>query len=131
MNAARRVVLLECGMGVLWILLGLLYVGRSGIRDAWWVALVALVGTVGVVAADEHRLVAWDEWYRAAAAIVGVIASVIVVAAVAVLTDLVVLIVVGAALAGSGTGLVAYRLVFGVVRPLPDARLDDATDRSV
>ena len=131
MNVARRVVLLECGMGVLWMLLGLLNVGRSGIRDAWWVAVLALVVTSSVVGADEHRLVDWDDWYRYAAAIVGVIASVVAVALVAVTTDLVLLTIIGAALAGTGAGLLAYRVAFGVIRPLPESRLDGANERSV
>lgn len=131
MNAARLVVLLECGMGVLWLLLGVLNVGRSGLQESWWVAVLALVLTVAVVGADEHRLVEWDQWYRYAAAIVGVIASVVAVGTVAVVTDLVVLTIIGAALAGTGAGLLAYRVVFGVVRPLPASRLDGANERSV
>ena len=59
------------------------------------------------------------------------VASAGVVALVTVLTELVVLTITGAALAGTGAGLLSYRVVFGVIRPLPECRLDGANERSV
>jgi len=118
-------------MGVLWLGLGVLNVGLAGLREVWWVGLAALGATAAVCYADEHGVVSWDEWYRYAAAVVGVVASVVACAVVAFLTDLAVLTVVSVALAGTGLGLLVYRTVYGVLRPLPEARLDSTDDRSV
>jgi DNA-binding transcriptional LysR family regulator len=131
MDAARRVVLLEGGMGALWIGLGVLNVGVDGLREAWWVALAAAVATVTVAYTDEHDSLGWSDWRRYAAAVVGVVAVAVAVGAVALATDLVVLTVVSAALAGMGAGLLPYRLVYGVVRPVPESRLDGARERAV
>ncbi|WP_415378661.1 hypothetical protein [Halosimplex sp. TS25] len=131
MDAARRVVLFEGGMGVAWILLGLLNVGVAGLREGWWLGLAALAATVATVYADEHRVVDVDEWYRYALAIVGVVAAVAVCGAVVVVTDMVVLTVVSVVLAGMGVGLLAYRVVFGVLRPVPESRLDGANNRAI
>ena len=118
-------------MGGVWVGLGLLNVGLTGLREAWWVGLAALGVTAAVRYADEHGVVSWDEWHRYAAAIVGVVASVVACAVVVFLTGLAVLTVVSVALAGTGLGLLVYRTVYGVFRPLPEARLDGTDDRSV
>ncbi|WP_436923191.1 hypothetical protein [Halosimplex amylolyticum] len=131
MDTARRVVLFEGGMGAAWILLGVLNVGVAGLREAWWLCLAALVATVATAYADEHRVVALDEFYRYAVAIVGVVAAVAVCGAVVALTDVAVLTVVGVVLAGIGAGLLGYRVVYGVLRPLPESRLDGAKKRAV
>ncbi|ELZ27746.1 hypothetical protein C475_07490 [Halosimplex carlsbadense 2-9-1] len=131
MDAARRVVLLECGMGALWIALGALNVGVAGLREAWWLALVAAVVTVAVAYVDEHDLFGWDDWRRYAAAIVCVVAATVAVGLVVVATELVVLTVVSAALAGMGVGLLSYRFVYGIVRPVPKSRRDAAEERTV
>ncbi|QLH77066.1 hypothetical protein HZS55_07065 [Halosimplex rubrum] len=124
MDAARRVVLFEGGMGVVWIALGALNVGVAGLREAWWVALAAAVATVAVTYTDEHDLFGWDDWQRYAAAVVGVVAAAVAVGLVVLATSLVVLTVVSAGLAGMGAGLLCYRFVYGVVRPVPQSRLD-------
>ncbi|MFC7193531.1 hypothetical protein ACFQL4_00940 [Halosimplex aquaticum] len=72
-----------------------------------------------------------DEFYRYALAIVGVVAVVAVCGAVVVATDMVVLTVVSVVLAGMGAGLLGYRIVFGVLRPVPESRLDGAKKRAV
>jgi len=131
MDTARRVVLLECGMGVLWIGLGVLNVGLADLRAAWWIALAAAASTVAVAYTDEHDLFGWSDWRRYAAAVAGVVAAAVAVGLVVLATDLVVLTIVSAALAGMGTGLLAYRFVYGVVRPVPESRLDAAGDRAV
>ena len=131
MDAARRVVLLEGGMGLLWVALGALYVGLDGLGEAWWVVAGSLLAGVAAVYADEHDVHGLDEWYRAAATVVGVVAWVTAVGIVVVLTELSVLTVVGGALAGLGAGIVCYRFVYGVVRPVPKARLERAGGRSV
>ena len=131
MDAARRVVLLELGMGLLWLALGVLNVGIDGLGQVWWVAAGSFLAGVTAVYADEHDLHGWDDWYRAAATVVGVVAWVIAVGIVVVLTKLSVLTVVGGALAGLGAGLLCYRFVYGVVRPVPKARLERASGRSV
>lgn len=131
MDAARRVVLFELGMGLVWVLLGATSIGPADLREAWWTSVLAFVALVAVVYADEHRVVAWDEWQRYAAAVVGVIASTVLVGVVAVLTDLALVTVIGAALVGTGAGLLSYRTVYGVVRPVPESRLDAARRRTV
>ncbi|QPV61814.1 hypothetical protein I7X12_13770 [Halosimplex litoreum] len=131
MDTARRVVLLEGTMGTLWIALGVVNVGLAGLRAAWWVAFAAAVATVAVAYTDEHDLFGWGDWRRYAAATVGVVAAAVAVGLVAVATDLVVLTVVSAGLAGMGAGLLCYRFVFGVVRPVPKSRLDAARERAV
>ncbi|QLH81500.1 hypothetical protein [Halosimplex pelagicum] len=130
MDTARRVVLLEVGMGAIWIALGVLNVGVAGLREAWWVALAAAVTTVAVTYTDEHDLLGWSDWRRYAAAIVAVVAIAVAVGVVAIATDLVVLTVVSGGLAGMGAGLLGYRFVYGVVRPVPESRLG-AGKRSV
>jgi O-antigen/teichoic acid export membrane protein len=118
-------------MGGLWIALGSMNVGVAGLREAWWVALAAAVATVAIAYTDEHDLFGWNDWRRYAAATVGVVAAAVAVGLVAVATDLIVLTVVSAALAGMGAGLLGYRFVYGVVRPVPKSRLDAARERAV
>ncbi|WP_459194474.1 hypothetical protein [Halosimplex sp. J119] len=131
MEAARRIVLFEAGMGAAWILLGVLNAGPDGLRDGWWLAVAAFVATAGATYADEHRLVDVDEWHRYAFAIVSVVAATAGCAVVIVATDMAVLTVVGVGFVGMGAGLVVYRVVYGVVRPLPESRLEGARDRAV
>jgi hypothetical protein len=130
-SSPRRVVLFDCALGGLWAGLGALNVGLTSLREAWWVGLSALVATAVVLYADEHGVVSWGGWERAAAAVVAVVASVVACAAVVFATTLAAVTVVGVALAGTGLGLLAYRTVYGVLRPLPEARLDGTGDRSV
>jgi len=131
MDAARRVVLLEGGMGVLWIALGALYDGVVGLRAAWWVALAAAVATAVVAYTDEHGLHGQDDWRRYAAAAAGVVGAAIALAFVVFVTDLAALTVVDAGIVGMGVGLLCYRFVYGVVRPVPQSRLDAARERAV
>lgn len=131
MDPARRVVLFETVMGVAWILLGVLNVGFAGLREGWWLAVVALVATVATTYADEHRVIAVDEFYRYALAIVGVVAATVGCGIVVVVTDMVIMTVVSVVLAGMGVGLVSYRVVYGVLRPVPESRLDGARRRAV
>jgi len=118
-------------MGVLWLALGVTNVGLDGLREGWWVALAAVVVTVVVAYTDEHDPFGRNDWRRYAAAVVGVVAAAIAVGLVALVTDLDVLTVVSTALAGMGTGLLGYRFVYGVVRPVPESRLDGARERAV
>lgn len=131
MDASRRVVLFEGGMGLLWTLFGLGNGGFDGLREAWWLAVLAGVATVALVSADEQRFTHWDGYRRGALAIASVVAATVLVGAVVVATTIPVQTAVSIALVGIGLGLLVYRLVYGVVRPVPRARLDRAGDRAV
>lgn len=131
MDTARRVVITETGMGVLWILLGVVNVGIDGFRGTWWLVALAAVATAALVYADEQRLGDWDEFSRGALAIAGVLAAVVAVWVVVWVTTLSVPTAVSAAMAGTGVGLVGYRVVFGVVRPVPESRLEASRERAV
>jgi hypothetical protein len=122
MDAERRLVLFEGGMGAAWLALGAAQAGPDGLRAGWWLGLVAVVGTVGSTYAIEHDLVPTNVFARYTFTVVGVLLSVLAAATVTLVTALSPLTVVSVALAGMGLGLLGYRAVFGLLRPVPESR---------
>ncbi|WP_436929930.1 hypothetical protein [Halosimplex halobium] len=130
MDAARRVVLLELGMGLLWLGYGFGMTGFAGLRSGWWLAVPAAAGTVALMYAEEHRVADWDPYYRGGLAIALVVGFTAVVGAVGALTALSVVDAIAVAMTGIGAGLLPYRFVYGVVRPVPESRLAAARERA-
>jgi len=131
MDATRRIVLLETGMAATWVALALLQVGPEGLRGAWWVAALAAVGFATFYYADEHRLGGVDGWSRYALAAALVVGATVGTGSIVVLTGLSLPKTVAGVLVGAAVALIAYRFLYGVVRPVPDARLERARDRAV
>lgn len=122
-DARRRVVRSDgLGAGVA-ILVGWLE-GREALLAVELLAVAALfcVATAGVLYAIEHdRFPGLFPEVAAAAALVGLVALG---AGLALALPQAPLLVAAAVLVGFGVGLLAYRVVFGLVRPVPRGRLE-------
>ena len=126
MDVQRKVVLADGGMALPWILLGVLFAEQVS-ADFWWIGALIAFGTIGTAWAGEHGVV--SEWATVAA----VIAAGVALFAIGLTggADLVTDALVPVGLAGMGVGLLAYRVYFGLLRPIPEDRLRRASDRSV
>ncbi|WP_123536277.1 hypothetical protein [Halosimplex salinum] len=131
MDAARRVLLLEGGMGALWAVYGLVTTSVATVVGAWWLAVPSAVTVVALTYAEDHRMMDWDPYRRGAVAIAAVVVGVAVVWLLAILTSLAVVETIGVGITGMGAGLLGYRIVYGVVRPVPEARLAAESGQSV
>lgn len=76
---------------------------------------------------EEHGYVPADTWTWFAIVVAGVVA----VAVVAVFVGPATRVTVSALLVGLGLGVFAYRLGYGVVRPIPERRLERVRNRGV
>jgi len=124
MDAARRVVLLECGLGLLWTVYGFGTQSAATLRAAWWVAACGAVAIPALLYLEEHRWTDWGVYRRGATTIAAVLVSVALAAAAVAVTTLSTGTVVSVGLGGLGIGLLAYRAVYGLVYPVPESRLD-------
>jgi len=125
MDAARRVLLVEGVLGLLWLVYGL---GQSlsVLRAAWWVAAGGAVGTAALLYLEEHRWADWGPYRRGGTTIAAVLGAVALGGAVVVVTALAVTTVVRVGLGGVGVGLLCYRFVYGLVYPVPRSRVERA-----
>lgn len=124
MDAARRVVLVEGGLGLLWTVYGFGPQSAATLRAAWWVAAAGAVATPALLYLEEHRWTDWGAYRRGAMVIAATLGAVALAAAVVLATTLSVMTVVSVGLGGLGAGLLAYRVVYGLVYPVPESRLD-------
>lgn len=125
MDAERRVVLVDVGMALSWVGLGLLFAERTAI-ELWWLGVLVALGIVGTTWAGDHGVV--SEWTTVVAVIVfgvGLFAAALVWDA-----ELVSEALIPVTLAGMGVGLLVYRIYFGIVRPVPEERLRGASGRT-
>ena len=125
MDTARRVVLVEGVLGLLWVVYGLV-ASLSTLRSTWWIAFGGAVGIATMLYLEEHRWTDWGPYRRGGTTIAAVLLAVALCAVVVVATPLSVTTVVSVGLGGMGLGLLCYRLVYGVVRPVPRSRVDRA-----
>lgn len=125
MDATRRVVLTDVGLGVLCVALGLLYAGPAAV-PYWWLVPVTAVVTAGLTWADDHGAVG-SEW--AVITVVAAFGATLLVLGFVAGSDLVSTAVVPTVLVGLGAGAVPYRVYFGLVRPVPEGRLGGAHER--
>jgi len=131
MDATRRIVLLEAGMAAMWVALALLEVGLEGLGEVWWVAVLSAVGFAAFYYVDEHRLAGDNGWSPYALAVVLVVTGAVGTGAIVVVTGQSVPKTVAGTLVGAAIGLLGYRFVYGVVRPVPESRLERARERAV
>jgi len=132
MDAARKVLLLDSLLGVVWIGTGLSITAPTVVASVGWLVGTTALAVVGLRSAEEHGYAPADSlrWFGAAIASVLVVGVVAVVATTALFTfDATV--AVSAILVGLGVGVLGYRLVYGVVRPVPERRLERARERGV
>lgn len=118
MDASRKAVVVDVGLGVLCVAMGLLFASRDGV-GYWWLVPVTAVAAGGFTWADDHGVV--GGW-----AVVGAVSAfgVAVLALGSVLgSAFVSTVVVPLVLIGLGAGIVPYRLYYGLVRPVPAGRL--------
>jgi hypothetical protein len=127
----ERKVLLGDGLVALSVLLpGLLYFGSALV---WWVPLPAALFAFTTAAAQHYTEHVGFERVRDEAILsLGAIVVPVAVAGALVVTGS----PLGpplalAVLAGTGSGFLVYRLVYGVVRPIPEKRLERAGERAV
>jgi hypothetical protein len=131
MNAARRVLLVDGSMGFVWAVYGFLLRPAATFREWWWVAaLAAAVAAVGMYASD-HGLAGFRTRTQGMALVAGFLAVVAGAAGLVAATGLSVDAAVPVGIGGLGLGLLAYRVAFGVVLPVPEDRLERAGERAV
>ncbi|SFS13068.1 hypothetical protein SAMN05216559_4191 [Halomicrobium zhouii] len=125
MDAERKAVVVDVGLGALCVAMGLLYASR-GALPYWWLTAVTALLTVALAWADDHGVVGgWTTVVVVAAFGVAVLALGLVAG------PAVVSAVIPAVLAGIGAGIVPYRLYYGVVRPVPSGRVADVGERAL
>lgn len=125
MDAERKAVLVDVGLGLLLLATGAFYADQGSLRY-WWLAVVVAVSTGGSAWADDHGAIGgWTTILVVAVFGVGLIGLGLLAG-----PDLVEN-VLPTMLLGLGAGLVPYRLYFGLVRPVPEGRLRGARERTV
>lgn len=97
----------------------------------WWLGVGTAVPAVAGMCAEDHLLAEWDEGRHIGAAIVFPLATVAVGGALVVTTDLAAPTPAGVGLGCLGAGVLGYRPVYGVVLPVPAARLEAGSKRAV
>lgn len=130
MEPERKVLLGDGAVAVSVLVPGLLYFGSALV---WWVPLPAALLSFTTAAAQHYtEHVGFERTRDEAALALGAIVLPIAVAGV--------LVVTGSALgpplalavfAGTGVGFLLYRFVYGVLRPIPEKRLERAGERAV
>lgn len=118
MDVERKVVLLEVALALSWIWLGVAFAGRTAV-DLWWLATPIGLGMTGIAWVSDHGVV--SEWTTVGATVAFGVA--LFAAALAGHADFVEDVVIPVTFVGMGVGLLAYRLYFGLVRPVPEYRL--------
>lgn len=130
MTPERKVLLGDSAVALSTLLPGLLYFGPALV---WWVPVPAALLAFTTGAAQHYsEHVGFERTRDEAALALGAIVVPVAVAAVLVVTGS----PLGPPLAlavfvGTGTGFLCYRLLYGVVRPIPEKRLARAGERAV
>ena len=126
MDAERRVLLVDLGLGIVAIASGLVSMGPGAV-DVWWIGGLVAVATAVLAWSEEHEVV--GGWTTIGLVLAFGLAFV----AIGYLfgSDVVANVALPVAIAGLGVGLVGYRGYFGLVRPVPDRRLRRIEDRTV
>jgi len=130
MTPERRVLLGDSAVALSALLPGLLYFGDALV---WWVPVPAALLVVTTGAAQHYtEHVGFERTRDEAALALGAIVVPVAVAGTLVLTGS----PLGPPLAlavftGTGLGFLAYRFVYGVLRPIPEKRLERAGKRAV
>lgn len=122
----RTILLADCGSGLAIAVLGALATTPETIGRAWWLVVVTGLLTGVATYVDEQRLEGRDwrarlTFYGAAA---GVLAALL--AGVVAATSLGPSVALTVAVVGFGLATVVNRLVYGVVYPVPQRRLERA-----
>jgi hypothetical protein len=127
----KRILLADCGSGILILVLGGLAITPDVLGSVWWLAVVSTLLTGAATYADEQRLEGASVRRRLAvylgttallgALLVGVVAA----------TPLGPGLVLSTAVAGFGLATLVNRVVFGVVYPIPQRRLRRAEKYSM
>jgi len=132
MDAARKILLFDSLLGTVWIVTGLSVAASREIASVWWLVGVGGLAAVGLLAAEEHGHTPADSLRWFGVTIVGVlVVGVVTVVATTSLFTFDATVAIGAHLVGLGVGLLGYRLLYGLVWPIPDAGLDRARERAV
>ncbi|WP_246986152.1 hypothetical protein [Halorientalis marina] len=130
MTPERKVLLGDGAVGLSVVLPGLLYFGSALV---WWApipgALVAFT-TAAVQHYAEH--VGFESTvHEALFGLAGIVLPLAVAAALVLVGSPLGPPIAFVAFAGTGTGFLGYRFVFGVLRPVPEKRLERAGERVV
>lgn len=119
----RRILLADCGSGLLILVLGGLAITPDVLGSVWWIAVFVTLLSWAATYADEQRLQGASIRRRltvylgslavAGAVLVGVVTA----------TPLGPGLVLATAVAGFGLATIVNRVVFGVIYPVPQCRL--------
>jgi hypothetical protein len=132
MDAQGKVLLFDSLLGIVWIVAGLTFADPAAVAGVWWFVGVAAAAAAGALALEEHGYTPEGSLQWFAIAVAGVLAvGVVTVAAVSILLEPTATVAVSALQVGLGLGVIAYRLLYGLVWPVPDARLDRAREQAV
>ena len=126
MDPRRKVLLADGGMGLVLAVYGLALADPSQLASAWWLPTTAAVVAVAWMYASEHLLVGVDATKQLGAYFLVFVLIIASLAALVAWTPLTLTPVLRFGFGGLGAGLVCYRLVYGVVLPVPSARLAGA-----
>lgn len=126
MDADRKVLLTDGAVGLASAGNGLFFAGEAAV-DLWWVGVLVAAVVAGLAWATEHRVV--GDW--AAILLVAAFGLAMVGLGVSGLAELVETGVVPVTLVGVGVGIIAYRVYYGFVRPVPPSRLEGVRRRDV
>jgi len=132
MDAAQKALLLDSLLGIVWIVTGLSVTAAGLVASVWWLVGIAGLAVVGLLTAEEHgytpaHSLRWFGFVIVGVLVVGLVAVV----ATTRLFAFDATVASSAILVGLGIGVLGYRLVYGVVRPIPDARLEGGRERAV
>lgn len=131
MDAARRVLLVDGASGAVWLLLGALNAPGGSLASLWWVAAAGFAVAFAGLYGSEHGLF-WLEREWVGVAVAGLLLLALpfgLAAALVTETDPRAGLTVG--MIGAGVAVLCYRAVFGLLRPVPESRLERARERSV
>lgn len=126
MDARRKVLLTDLAVGLASVANGLFF-GSAAAVDLWWVGGLVAVGGGGLAWATEHGVLG----ERATILLVAAFGLAMLGLGVSGLAELAETGVIPVTLVGIGVGIVAYRVYYGVVRPVPASRLEGARRRGV
>lgn len=126
-----RILLADCGSGLLILVLGGLAITPDVLGSVWWLAVVSTLLSGGATYADEQRLEGASVRRRLTVYLGTVAAMGTVLVGVVAVTPLGPGLVLSTAVAGFGLATLVNRIVFGLVYPIPQRRLRRAEKYSM
>jgi len=127
MDTRTKVVLLDGLLGVVQIMSALVLAGAGNLVEHWAFVVAAALGTVGFVTAGDRGYIPDDSAWGFPVVLVAIVA----VSLVVVLVVSPPVSTVAALQFGIGIGILTNRLVFGLVRPIPERRIERTREHGI